>query len=218
MARHLLPPGEAGEMLLYGVQCRVVKFLLQRCETCLVLRNIVDDRHHHAERFLSRRQLLVHPRQVHEHQDLLLVAVHAGLAHREHVGRDGRDGQAERDAPLELVLDDQLWLNLILHQLDDVLQSVGRGVEQATETVDGVWSIWGSNNLGVKEPLYGGEMIRLPQAGVVWGQFQVQRLEGVLRIDLNFALQRPNLESDDAWFVSFISEIGEMFLRLDNVL
>ena len=84
---------------------------------------------------------------MHEDEDLLLVADDAGLAHREYVGRHGGNGQAQRDVPLEVVLDDELGLHLELHQLDDVLEGVGGTVEQAAESADGVGSVGRGRNL-----------------------------------------------------------------------
>ena len=85
---------------------------------------------------LSRGQ--VGPAEMHEDENLLLVADDAGLAHGEDVGRHGGNGEAERDVPLEAVLDHQLGLNLELHELDDVLEGVGGTVEEAAEAADGV--------------------------------------------------------------------------------
>ena len=89
----------------------------------------------------------VGPRQMHEDENLLLVADDAGLAHRKHVGRHRRDGEAEGDAPLEVVLDDQLGMNLEAHELNDVLECVGGTVQQATKPEDGVGSVGRGHNL-----------------------------------------------------------------------
>ena len=92
-----------------------------------------------AVRYLSRWQ--VGPGKMHKDENLLLVANDAGLADGEDVGRHGGNGEAERDVPLEVVLDDQLRLHLELHELDDVLERVGRTVEEAGEAADGVGTV-----------------------------------------------------------------------------
>ena len=61
---------------------------------------------------------------MHEDQDLFLVADDARLPDGEHVGRHRRDGQAQRYAPLEVVLPHKLGLNLKAHELNDVLERV----------------------------------------------------------------------------------------------
>jgi len=91
---------------------------------------------------------------VHEDENLLLVADDAGLPHREHVGRHVGNGEAQRDVPLEVVLDDELGLHLELHELDDVLEGVGGTLEQAAEAADGVGPVGRRRNLPQKTLLY----------------------------------------------------------------
>ena len=88
---------------------------------------------HEAHRVLVWGQLNVGAGELQEDEDLLLVAHEAGLAHGEHVGCEGRDGEAERDRPLELLLDHQLGLQLVPHQLHDILQHLRGAVQQLAE-------------------------------------------------------------------------------------
>lgn len=184
----------------------------------MVLGDVVDHGHHHAERLLPGLQIHVHSGEMHKHKYFLFVPVNSRLPYREDVRRDRRNGEAERDGPLELVLDNELRLNLVLHQMDDVLEGVSGAVEEAAETVDCVGSIGRGNHLGVKKTFYCGELVRLPLTGVIWAEFEVERLEGVLRVDVHLALQGLDLEGDDTRFIVLVGEIREVFLRLDDVL
>ena len=105
------------------MQVGVVDPLLQVGEHGLVLLDVVDHGDHDAEGILVWRQLNVGSGELHEDQDLVGVAHDARLTHREHVGSEGRNGETERDGPLELVLHHQLGLQLVPHQLNNVLQS-----------------------------------------------------------------------------------------------
>ena len=139
-------------MHLDGVQSLVVELLLEAGEASVVLADVVDDGHHDGHRLLARRKVDVRSRQLHEDQDLLLVADDPGLAHREDVGSYRRNGEAEGDGPLELVLHHQLWLQLQSHQLDDVLQSLLGTVQQSAEPTEEGWSVrWGDNLKGIFE-------------------------------------------------------------------
>ena len=84
---------------------------------------------------------------MHEYEDLLFVANDAGHAHREAVGSHRRYGQAQGDAPFEIVLHHKFGVHLETHELDDVLECVGRTVEEAAEAKDRVRSVRRGNNL-----------------------------------------------------------------------
>ena len=133
-------------MHLDGVQSLVVELLLEAGEAGVVLADVVDDGHHDGHRLLARWEVDVGSSQLHEDQDLLLVADDAGLAHWEDVGSHRGDGEADGDGPLELVLHHQLGLQLQPHQLDDVLESLLRTVQQSAEPTEEGWSVrWGDN-------------------------------------------------------------------------
>ena len=125
----------------------VVEFLLKTGQTGVVLGDVVDDGHHDGQGLLTGREVDVGSGQLHEDQDLLLVADNPRLADREDVGSYRRNSEAEGDGPLELVLHHQLWLQLQPHQLDDVLQSLLGTVEQPAEATEEGRSVGRGHNL-----------------------------------------------------------------------
>ena len=74
----------------------VVDALLQVGQHGLVLADVVDDGDHQTHGVLVGRKLNVGSGQLHEDQDLLLVAHDASLANREDIGGKWRNCQAER--------------------------------------------------------------------------------------------------------------------------
>ena len=97
-------------MLDHGRQVGVVNTLFQVSEHSLVLPDVVDDGDNETHGVLVWRQLDIGPSELKEDKDLLLVTHKAGLAHWEHIGSEGWDGETEGDGPLELVLSHKLRL------------------------------------------------------------------------------------------------------------
>ena len=143
----LVCPGKVVQMHLDSMECGVVELLLETGEAGVVLGDVVDDGHHDGQGLLAGREVDVGSGQLHEDQDLLLVADDPRLAHREDVGSYRRNGEAEGDGPLELVLHHQLWLQLQSHQLNDVLQSLLGTVQQPAEPTEEGWSVGRGHNL-----------------------------------------------------------------------
>ena len=138
-------------MLDHGRQVGVVYTLIQVSEHSLVLSDVVDDGDNETHGVLVWRQLDIGPSELKEYKDLLLVTHEAGLANWEHIGREGWDGQTEGDGPLELVLSHKLRLQLIPHQLYNILQNLSGAIEETTEATQECWSVWRSNNLQRKK-------------------------------------------------------------------
>lgn len=125
---HVVAPGKVVEVLDHGRQVGVVYPLLQVSQHSLVIPDVVDDGDDETHGVLVWRQLDIGSRELEEDEDLLLVAHEAGLAHWEHIGGEGWDGEAEGDCPLELVLSHKLRLQLIPHQLNNILQNLSWAV------------------------------------------------------------------------------------------
>ena len=70
--------------------------------------------------------------------------------------------------------------------------------------------------LGIKELLNDEQMIRLPLTGVIWSNFQVKRLEGIVRVDRNLALEVLHFECYYTWFPCV--QVGEVLLCPNDVL
>lgn len=112
---------EVLKMSLYSMQGSIAQLLLQTCEHCLILADVVDHGHHDGEGVLPRLQCHIGSSELKENENLFLVSNDPSLPNWEDIGGDRGHGEAEGDSPLQLALGHQLRLHLKPHQLDDVL-------------------------------------------------------------------------------------------------
>ena len=66
-------------------------------------------------------------------------------------------------------------------------------MQQPTESREEGGSIRRRHNFCIKELLDDQQLVGLPLVGIIWHHFEVQRLERVVRVDGNLALQMLNL-------------------------